>query len=269
MDLSQALIVAPIGLAGGLAGGMLGIGGSVVVIPLLTFAIGPNQHLYQSAALIANLLVASSSALKHRGKGTIRGDLAPRMLVVAGALSIAGVFVSNLVDATRLMAVFGGFLIYLAANELVSMVRSRGKPVDEPTSDQVRIGPASPIAGLGGFAAGLLGIGGGVIMIPLLRKFARIPLRQCIATSAVVMLGSTAVGALAKNMSVSGLKDPSGMPLTLAQSLTLAGMLAPTALVGGYLGAGISYRLPLKALKVVFAVLLAFAGARMVMSGLR
>jgi len=269
MDLSQALFVAPIGLAGGLAGGMLGIGGSVVMIPLLTFAIGPNQHLYQAAALIANLLVASSSAVKHRGKGTIRADLAPRMLVAAGLLAVAGVLVSNLVDATRLMALFGGFLIYLSATELVAMVRSRGRPVDEPTPDQVRAAPTAPIAGLGGFAAGLLGIGGGVIMIPLLRKFARIPLRQCIATSAVVMLGSTAVGALAKNLSVARLEDPSGAPLTLAQSLTLAGMLAPTALLGGYLGAGISYRMPIKALKAVFAVLLAFAGARMVMAGLR
>ncbi|MFM7050511.1 MAG: sulfite exporter TauE/SafE family protein [Planctomycetota bacterium] len=269
MDLGTILTVAPIGLAGGIAGGMFGIGGSVVMIPLLTFALGPNQHLYQSAALVANLLVAASSALKHRGKGTIRTDIAPRMLVTAGVLAIAGVLLSNQIDPKRLMALFGGFLVYLAIAESIGVLGSRGKPIEEPDPSLVRRGPAAPIAGLGGFSAGLLGIGGGVIMIPLLKRFSRVPLRQCIATSAVVMLGSTAVGAFAKNLTVSTLKDPSGNALTLAQSLTLAATLAPTAIVGGYLGAGISYRMPLKALKLAFAVLLAFAGARLVMSGLR
>lgn len=269
MDLGTILTVAPIGLAGGIAGGMFGIGGSVVMIPLLTFAIGPNQHLYQSSALIANLLVAASSALKHRGKGTIRTDLAPRMLVSAGILAVAGVLVSNQIDAKRLMALFGAFLIYLAISEGVGVVRSRGKPDAEPDPAQVRGGPAAPIAGLGGFAAGLLGIGGGVLMIPLLKRFSRVPLRQCIATSAVVMLGSTAVGAFAKNLTVSSLRDPAGEALSLTQSLTLAATLAPTAILGGYLGAGISYRMPIKTLKFAFALLLAFAGTRMVLTGLR
>ena len=60
------LILLTIGLVMGVLGGLLGIGGSVIMIPAMTVAFGENQHLYQASAMICNFCVGASSALAHK-----------------------------------------------------------------------------------------------------------------------------------------------------------------------------------------------------------
>ena len=262
----QMILVALIGLLGGMLGGLLGLGGSVFIIPALTFLLGTNQHLYQAAALITNVFVAVAASMRHRGRNTIRRDIVPWLAASSTIAAVIGVVVSNLIEPRPLAAVFGLFLCYASLAEVMGLFRRSIDPPAPPVEGpKVRLGALVGLAG--GFASGLLGIGGGAIMVPLLRKFGRLPVRQAVASAATAMIFACCIGAVTKNLSIAGLTDSEGAPLTLAASLSLAALLTPMATIGGSLGASLVYRLPVTAIRVVLSMLLAFSGARMVMSG--
>lgn len=264
---ADMILIAAIALIGGSIGGLLGLGGSVFIIPALTLCFGPNQHLYQAAALVANIFVATAASMRHRGRGTIRRDIVPVMATSAAAAALLGVLVSNMIPAKPLMALFGAFLCYCALAELVSLARRR-PDAPEPQAENSPRRLSALIGGIGGFASGLLGIGGGAIMVPLLRKTARLPLRQAVASAAAAMISACLIGAIAKNASLGSLQSASGEPLSAKSSLLLAALLSPAAMLGGNIGAALVYRIPVTLTRGVLAVLLGFCGTRMVLSGL-
>jgi uncharacterized membrane protein YfcA len=262
----QIASVMAIGLVGGTLGGLLGLGGSVFIIPALTLLLGTNQHLFQAAALITNVFVATAASLRHRGRGTIRTDLIPSVLVASSFAAVAGVALSNLFEPKPLAGIFGAYLCYASAAELLSLARRvKDNPEDPERSPRLMLGVAVGLAG--GFASGFLGIGGGAVMVPMLRRFGRLPIRQAVATSAIAMIVICTIGAVAKNAALAELRNPAGELLSLRDSLLLALLLTPAAAVGGHVGATLVYRIPITATRLVLAALLAVAGGRMVLSG--
>jgi uncharacterized membrane protein YfcA len=261
----ELVLIAAIGLAGGVAGGLLGLGGSVVMIPLLTFALGPDQQLYQAACLVVNIPVGIVATVRHRRGGSIRGDLVRAMVPLAAIGAVLGVFLSNALDGKRLLVAFGSFLLYTALAEAVGLVRAKG---DHPPAERVSGSRLRPIAAVTGLSSGLLGIGGGTLLMPLLRGIAKLPLRQAVGTSSAVTIVAASVAAVAKNATLSGLVRTDGSPLTLPATLGLAAALIPTAVAGGFLGAALVYRLPVASVRVVFLVLIGLSGIRMVGLGL-
>jgi len=262
----QIAAIVAISLIGGFLGGLLGLGGSVFIIPALTFLLGSNQHLYQAAALITNVFVAAAASLRHRGRGTIRTDIIPSLLVASMVAALVGVGASNLVEPKPLAALFGLFLCYASVAEVLSLVMRREDPPPPPRGGQ-RIALGVSVGVAGGFASGLLGLGGGAVMIPILRRFGKLPVREAVATSATAMIAACAIGAVAKNAAVSGLRDSSGELLSVESSLLLALMMTPPAAIGAHIGATLVYRLPINSIRIVLAALLAIAGVRMIQSG--
>jgi len=262
----QIALVMAIGLVGGMLGGLLGLGGSVFIIPALTLLLGTNQHLFQAAALITNVFVAAAATLRHRGRGTIRADLIPGILIVSSIAAIAGVALSNLFEPKPLAGLFGAYLCYASLAEIIALARKVKDHPEEPrTRPHMLVGALVGLAG--GFTSGFLGIGGGAVMVPLLRRFGRLPIRPAVATSATAMIVICAIGATAKNIAIDQLRNPAGELLTLRGSLLLALLLTPAAAVGGHLGATLVYRIPITATRLVLAALLALAGGRMVLAG--
>ena len=175
---------------------------------------------------------------------------------------IIGVEVSNVFDGDVLRRIFGVFLIYVIAINVIKLVGR--KP--EPHEDNERTGwlASGSVGAIMGFAAGMLGIGGGGIAVPLLQRICNLPLRQCIATSTAVMCITAGIGAARKNMALSTLAETApDAGLTVGASLTIAACLAPTALVGGLLGAGLTHRLPLFWVRVAFVLLMSWAALNM------
>lgn len=259
VTLVEILELLTLGLVTGIVGGLLGIGGSIIVIPLLTLLLHLNQHLSQAVAMIINIFVALPALLQHHRAGAVRWDIMRIMLPLGLVFIIVGVELSNRVDSVLLKRAFGVFLIYMIVINVHQLMK--GKP--EPKSSDERTSKPR-IAGIGavtGIMAGLLGIGGGNIAIPLLQRFVRLPLRQCIATTAAFMCFSATLGAIFKNIALDRLTDPAGVSLNLswAQSLPIAAVLAPTAIIGGLIGARLTHALPLKWVRLAFIVLLAWA----------
>ena len=261
----QITIISLIGLLGGTLGGLLGLGGSVFIIPALTLLLGANQHLFQASALLTNVFVGTGASLRHRGKGTIRMDLVPAMLASSMLTALGGVWASNLIAPQPLSALFGLFLCYASGAEFLGIWRAAEEPhARRRQMPALWLGVA--VGSAGGMAAGLLGIGGGAVMVPMLRRLGGVPVREAVASTAMAMIGACAVGATAKNLAIPSLTDQFGTPLTVQQALLLAALLGPTASVGAVVGAGLVYRLPIRITRGLLALLLAFAGIRMLVA---
>lgn len=256
-----------IGLAGGLLGGLLGIGGSIVVIPLLTFTQGPNQQLYQAAAMIMNVAVAASATLKHYFKHAIPKHIVLRLLPTALIGICVGVALSNAMSTYALQVTFAIFLGYLGITELMSFFRTERNVAltehDEPSNQSPSHVRTWIIGGINGTIAGLLGIGGGIILVPLLRRYCGLGIRHAIAASSATMLITATIGAIYKNLYLPLLEAPDGQALQISTSLLIAAGMIPTAFIGSYLGAGIMHRIPIPWVKGAFAVLIIVAAIRM------
>jgi hypothetical protein len=296
-------ILAIIGLLAGMLGGMLGVGGSIVLIPALTLALGPDQHLYQAAAMIVNVAVSISAARRHHKAGAIQDTVLIYMLPAAVFFILLGVAMSNLpifrgpqggIWLGRLLAIF---LLYVAVNNAIMLRKDvptsrdrkeavpfavstvhRNASVDQTSpvfQDPVAMHhPTAPLQSrhvaiaaafigmLMGLLGGLFGIGGGVVAVPLQQTLLRLPLRNAIANSSVVICFSAAIGATFKNASLAE-HATIDHPLTWASGLLLAAMLAPTAWLGGRLGATLTHTLPIRAVRLCFIALMLVAAARM------
>ena len=255
-------ILVGIGLFAGVAGGLLGIGGSIVMIPAMTVILGPEQHLYQAAAMIVNFFVVVPAVYQHRRAKAIDYPTVGRIAPLAIGGVIAGVLLSELsiftgANEAHLRGLFGLFLFLIAATDLYRLARP---PLTVETSaDRPRIGwgMALLIALPTGFVGGLLGVGGGIVAVPLQRRLLRIPTRIAIANSAATIIAVSTVGATLKNYR---LVTDHGYT---TQSFVLAAILIPTAIVGSLIGARLTHRVPVKLLKGAFAIVLILASVRL------
>jgi uncharacterized membrane protein YfcA len=258
-----------IGILAGIAGGLLGIGGSIVMIPAMTEILEPDQHLYQAAAMIVNLFVVLPAVYQHRRAGAIAWPTVGRFLPLAIVGVIAGVSLSEVglftgAGEAYLRCCFGAFLFLIALRDLNGL-RRRGQSADKerPPSQIVSWREAATIALPTGLIGGFLGVGGGIIAVPLQRQLLRMPIRTAIANSAATIIGVSIVGASLKNYR---LITEHGYT---TESFKIAAVLIPTAIIGSLIGARMTHRLPVRTIKGAFCVLLLVASVRMVIGATR
>ena len=260
------IILIIIGLVAGAVGGMLGVGGSVVMIPAMTEFIGPNQHLYQAAAMIVNFFVVVPAMIQHRRANAIEASTVKRLLPLALLAVVVGVILSELPffagpGEAYLRGIFGLFLLAISLYDVYRLIRGkRPDTADETPIDHtstISVGKAAIVALPTGLVAGLLGVGGGIMAVPLQRRFLGLPIRTAIANSATLIIATSFVGAMAKNSAYMAEHNHS------TESLVLAAILIPTAIVGSLFGSRMTHRLPLPVVKGAFMILLAIAAVRL------
>ncbi len=259
LDTLQLVETSLIGAVAGVLGGLAGVGGSMVILPSLHLAFGDDppsvHHLYMAAAMAVNVAVSIPAALRHHRLRAVRVDLMVTLIPITGAAILAGVLLSNRLPGGALKLMLAGFLAVYCTINLVSLLRNR--PDHAPEHE--RSGRARVIVcGTGtGLVAGLLGLGGGVLMVPLLQLICRVPLRNAIATSSAVICVTSIVGAGSKLASLPGLG------LSPSRAIVLAALMAPAAVLGGWIGAHLTHALPLRLVRIVITVLLILAAAKL------
>jgi uncharacterized protein len=261
-----------LGVVAGILGGMLGVGGSVVMIPGLAILFSldrtpdPNQHLFQAAAMIVNVAVSVPATLRHRKADALVPDALVWMLPAALVFVVIGVWVSNLpifegADGGRWLGrVLAVFLLYVIA---VNIKKLRDKsPVLDMEGRSITPAKGSVVGAVMGSIAGLLGVGGGAIAVPLQQILLKLPLRNCIGNSSAIICISATVGAIYKNATLAQHANGSSQ-VDWRMSLVIAAMLAPTAWAGARLGASLTHRLPLKQVRLAFIALMGVAAWKM------
>lgn len=248
-----------LGLAAGVLGGLLGIGGSVIMIPVmaLLFERRPwgDQHLFQASAMVVNIAVALPAMLRHRRAAVLRRGVVRVLLPATLVFIVVGVLLANTLSSPALRQLFAVFLVYVGLSTAWKVFTRR--PDHEAGASTPTIARLGSVGAITGTTAGLLGVGGGVVSVPLMQALCRLPLKEAIAASASVMVFSSALGATLKLATL----DRHGQAWTLA--LLISACLAPTALVGGHLGAILTHRLPVHAIRAVFSVVVLVIAARL------
>ena len=206
-----ALIIFAAGVLAGALGIMLGLGGGIFLVPLLSLALG--FSLRSAAAISLMTVIATSSAVASARAGQHLMNLRFGMLleVATAAGSLLGGITAQFVSETTLQRTFGVVAVLVA---IVMLTRiNRRNVITDPDIDPGRFGGRfydadsgktvtyrirrMPLAIGASFVAGnlssLLGIGGGVIKVPVLNAWCGMPMRAAAATSAM-MIGVTATG---------------------------------------------------------------------------
>jgi len=256
-----AVLTLAIGLVAGAVGGLAGIGGSIIMLPALGLFLGytgenkPEHHLYMAAAMVVNAIVAFASTRKHRKAGVLEPRLYMRLLGPMFVGILAGVLLSNVFEGETLKLALVGFLWLYCAYAVVTTVRKLPEP--EPAEMHATLARIGTIGATTGVLAGLLGIGGGIVMVPLMILTARVPVRRAVAASAWVMQVTAPAGAIVKLWTL----GEHGQSWT--EALYLAVPMAVGAMVGATVGAGLTHSLKLPYLRLAIAVILAGASAKL------
>lgn len=276
LDVTQYLWLIVLGLVAGGSGGLLGIGGSLVMIPGMIFLFGATgqeahkdpHHLYQATAMIVNFFVVAPAVVRHWQAAATLRSVVRWMIPSAIVGAVAGVYVSELSvfrgsGQGYLQIGFSLFLLYVVVHNLWMLAGfQRGEKGVAGTGARRSPSLIMTLVGLPtGLVGGLLGIGGGLFAVPSQQVVLRVPLRGAIANSATTILWSSLIGAAVKNYH---LPDHG---FHLAQSLQLAICLIPSAMIGSWFTAARVHRWPAGVIRLAFVVLLVYCGARVFLAG--
>jgi uncharacterized membrane protein YfcA len=243
------------GIAAGVLSGFLGIGGGAVLPPLLVLVLGVEQHRAQGISLAALLPPVGLPAVLAYQKHGVRIVWPLVAMLIAGFVlgGLGGAWLAHRVASRELRWFFAAFLA-LSAWRAVRAPADDEEPRAAPTP--ARIWSGLPIGALAGLMSGLLGVGGGLVALPLLRRFVRLRRLEAQATTLAMLLppiGLPAVYVYAK--------EQGGLPWAL-----LAAVGAGFAL-GAALGARLAGRVHARRAALVYAGFLGLLAIVLVVHG--
>jgi len=202
------------GTAAGGVGALLGLGGGIFLVPLLTLAMGVPIRQAIGTSLLTVIAMSSSVSAGTAGRRLINMRLGMTLEVATAAGGLVGGITAQMLSPRTLYIVFGTVLTVIAAVMFSRLDRRNvildptadpgwygGRFYDEESAREVvyRV-RRMPLAVVGSFLAGnissLLGIGGGVLKVPMLNAWCGVPLRAAAATSAFMIGVTAASGAM-------------------------------------------------------------------------
>lgn len=191
---------------GGFVSGLLGVGGAVILIPMMLavpplLGVGELDMKQVAGISIIQVLAASASGyLSHRKGGFADNRVLLAMGLPMGLCSLAGGYCSDFVEGEVLLVIFG-VLVVVA---FLILVTRKPRPESEQTIKatlEFNL-PLSVVIGAAvGFAAGMIGAGGGFILIPLMIAALNIPVRVAVGSSLGIVFIGAIMGSVGKLIS--------------------------------------------------------------------
>jgi uncharacterized membrane protein YfcA len=256
MSLFAIFLVVLIGVVVGLIMGLTGAGGGMLAVPALVYSQGWTMQEAMPVALLAVSLGALIGAIDGLRRRQVRYKAALLMGLAGAPMTSLGVFVASQMSQQFLMLAFSLVLLIVVLRLIIqtragasaavrgdalAMVNQHTGKFDWTWATAVIIGLIGACAG---FATGLLGVGGGFIIVPLLRHFTNLNMQSAAATSLMVI---TLVGAVAVTSAVShGIQLP----------ILFSSMFAAASVIGVIFGRKIANRLDSKTVQLIFAAML-------------
>jgi len=261
--MTEVILYLLTGAAAGLSAGLLGIGGGLIIVPILFFIFSGQQlaaenimHMALATSLATIIVTAISSARAHHKRGAVLWpivlDLSPGIIIGA---CLGAMFASSLTSDT-LRPVFGIYELLVAIHLLINYTPdTHAKSINRTKS------------AIGGFVIGsissIVGIGGATLTIPFL-LWHNISIKNAVASSAACGLPIAAAGTAAfviSGWNVTGLPE-----YTLGYvNLPAFAMIITTSMITAPVGAALAHKMPEKTLRIFFALFLLVLSFKMLL----
>lgn len=224
--------------------GLLGGGGSILMVPLLVYVAGMDVKEAIAASLVAVGVTAAVSVVGHARAGRVRW----RTGLLFGLAGMAGAFGGGLIGGhlpgQLLLAAFALMMVATA----VAMLRGRRTPDSTKAHSELPVGRVLLDGVIVGLVTGLVGAGGGFLVVPALALLGGLPMGVAVGTSLLVIAMKSFAGL-------------TGYLITVSLHWPLVGAVTLAAVVGSLVGARLVDRIPADALRRTFGWFVLAMGA--------
>ncbi|RZN63525.1 sulfite exporter TauE/SafE family protein [Candidatus Methanodesulfokora washburnensis] len=281
MDPFTSLLMLIVGIIAGFFGALLGIGGGVIIIPCLTmfFNFGIKEAIAVSIVSVVATSIAGASRYVEQRITNVRLGMFLETATTAGAVS--GAFLAVKAPSSFLYILMGILLIYLSVSQLLTRKKEEEKlrndlfiTKEDEISRKLGLSNKYPdiaegkevnytvirtksglIASyLAGLISAMLGIGGGIIKVPVMNQLMNVPMKAAVATSKFMIGVTASTGAL----------------LYLAYGLVNTEAVAPVAMgvmIGATAGTSVMNKMKAGFIKLIFGLILLYFAYNMIIKG--
>jgi uncharacterized membrane protein YfcA len=238
-----------VGLMAGIFGGLMGVGGGVVMIPLMVRFFKFSQHQAHGTSLMALVFTGLSGAVTYYFNGSV--DFLAAACLAAAAIVTArfGALYANALPEWKLKRAFGFFLILVSLLLLAKPYLSHFSFLAHPATGWARIAALLASGALAGFLSGMMGVGGGSIMVPAMVLVVGLSQYSAQGSSLAAMVPAASVGAYTH------------WRLGNVVAGVLLGLI-PGIILGTFLGGSLAHHLTEANLRLVFAAGIIWMGIR-------
>ena len=270
--LAFTLILLAASYCAGLLGSLTGLGGGVVVIPVLTLCFGVDFHYAVGAALVASIATSSGSGIAYVKKGVTNIRLGMFLEIATTIGAVCGAAVAIYLNSNTIAIIYGGVLVLTAAmqqrrksdhdgvvgSEMARRLKLFGSwPQKDGTMKhyQLRhVGGGFSVMYVAGVLSGILGIGSGVLKVIAMDGIMKVPFKVSTTTSNF-MMGVTACASAV---------------IYVQRGNIVPGMACPVmigVLFGALTGAKLLKRLDVRLLRRIFCIVILMVAANMIYQG--
>ncbi len=264
MDINSIFILIGGGMFAGFAGGMMGLGGAFIMTPLQIIVytnMGIEPDVATKTAFGTSLLVVFSSAVSGSWRHNRQGDVKWRVALTMGAcgliFGLIGATLTSYIPGNALRIVFG----IIAIGSCVRMFFTTGEQKDAGPVNNPWIWAAWAVPV--GLLSGLLGVGGGVLMIPIMVIVLRFKMREAVANSLAVMIITSIGGIIGYIINGMGIEGRPPYSVGYIDSVSWALLAVPAAIMA-QAGAVIANRISHRWLTYIFIALSLYVGLDMI-----
>lgn len=260
-----AAVLIATGCIAGVLAGLLGVGGGIIVVPVLFTMLGlididpsVRMHVAVGTSLASVVITSVISARSHHKRGAVDTDLLRKWGIWIFAGSVAGTLVAGAVDGPVLSMVFAFVALAVALYMATTSADFRLR-------ESLPTGIAGQSSGfvIGGLSA-MMGIGGGTLCVPYFNAFG-FPVHRAVGTAAaigLVIAVPATVGFVATGWGIPALPQASVGHVNLLGLV----LIAPFTSMAAPLGVRLAHRLSARVLKLLFALFLFATSARMLVA---
>lgn len=275
MDIQLLILILFAGaILAGLLGSITGLGGGVVIIPLLTLGLGFDMRFAVGSALVTSIATSSGAATAYIREGITNVRIGMFLEIATTIGAVVGALVAMYLPVNIIMLIYGVVLVFSAT----MMVRKKNidgnilLPAD-PLAKKMKLNGTYPadneikhynvhnvaggfsLMGLAGVLSGILGIGSGALKVLAMDTVMKIPFKVSTTTSNF-MVGVTAAASAVIYLQ-RGYIDP-----------VLALPIVPGVILGAFIGSKILMKINVKILRTIFAILISLLAVEMFIRGL-
>jgi uncharacterized membrane protein YfcA len=243
----------------GIIASLTGVGGGIFIVPILTFFYDFRVNNATGTSLTTIIFTAIAAAINYSRQKRIYYKTGLILMITTAPGAYLGAWLATIMEERLLGLVFGFFLIFVAIRMIISVLKAKNqiKTFTVITdSELIKSGKIIVVgAGLsffGGLASGLLGIGGGTLIVPIMTVIMGMPIHYATATSMFTMIFTSISGVTKYYQS-----DLINFPAAL--------ILAAGTVFGAQVGAYTSKKISGRNLSLIFGIMLTIAGINMIL----